>query len=113
MGLYRRSHHCPCELNTFPIKCILIGTNTCAESSAKSNGFHMNEQVNLMGVGCFQNVNLFKLFLPQVELSLIIIFQSWNIKGSVCTRWEAVYSSDEEGEAGGAETQAVGAEKNS
>ena len=28
-------------------------------------------------------------------------------------RWEAVYSSDEEGEAGGAETQAVGAGKNS
>ena len=32
-----------------------------------------------------------------------------NIKRFPCPRWEAVYSSDEEGEAGGAETQAVGA----
>ena len=54
MGLYRRSHHCLCELNTFPVKCISLGTNTCAESVDKSNCFHTNKRVNQMGVGCFQ-----------------------------------------------------------
>ena len=32
----------------------------------------------------------------------------WILKKFCFPRWEAVYSSDEEGEAGGAETQAVG-----